>query len=67
MFETGFQLMTFRLVANAKNHCATLLDKNLGGKDLYKIMLDFIFYFVRKYVTYNTEVSHTTLRDFKTK
>lgn len=31
MFETGFQLMTFRLVANAKNHCAMLLDKNLGG------------------------------------
>lgn len=30
---------------NEENHCATLLDNNLGKENVYEIMLNFIVYF----------------------
>lgn len=40
-----FELMTYRFVVNALNHCATLLDSNVWNERNYKIIHDFIVYF----------------------
>lgn len=47
----GVELMTYRFVADAQTHCARLLGHNIGVKQFYKIILDFIIYFDRKFVT----------------
>lgn len=43
--------MTKRIVANAQTNFDMLLGNNFGGKQLCKIILDFIIYFNRKYFT----------------
>lgn len=45
--------MTYRFAVIALTNCATLFSAKLGTEKIYKIlvMLDFIVYFCRKYVT----------------
>lgn len=47
MFERKkiYKLMTYRFVAFAKTHYATLLGIKFGGNQLYKVMPAFIVYF----------------------
>lgn len=51
--QAGFEFMTFqyRLVANAQTACTMLLGKNFQGRQLYKMILGFIVYFDRRYIT----------------
>lgn len=43
--------MTNRFVVNALTHCTALLGNNFEKESIYKIVLDFIVYFGRKYDT----------------
>lgn len=47
----GFDLVTHSYVVNALINCTTLLGNNFGKENIYKVILDFIAYFDRKYVT----------------
>lgn len=46
-----FKPITNRFVVNALTHCAALLGNNFEKESIYKIVLDFIVYFGRKYDT----------------
>lgn len=47
----GFEAMTYRFEVNAPTHCSTLLSTNFGKQKNIKIILDFMVYFYRNYVT----------------
>lgn len=39
----GFELMTYRFIANAQTDCAMLLGNNFGSEKLYKLYLIVLF------------------------
>lgn len=59
----GFEAMTYRFVVNALIHCSTLLRTNFGKEKNIKIILDFMVYFYRNYVTGGVPFHLKVVRD----
>lgn len=49
--KAGLKLITYMFVVNALTHCAMRLGINIGKDRICKIVLYFIVYFDRNYVT----------------
>lgn len=41
--KVGFELMTYRFIANAQTDCAVLLGNNFGNEQLYKLYFIVLF------------------------